>query len=152
MVNSKLKILLTFCLSIFIFHNNARCQIHDDLIFIKSNLIDNKDKIINKNKTNSDHLFLNEVGEVKFLMFNLIYFYQNFISSQDEPSCMFEPSCSQFNNQAIKKYGLIGILMGSDRVQRCNGFGHKYYKNTNNSLKIYDPVKKYHYGKEQKEI
>jgi len=151
-VNLKLKIkyFLTFCILMFIFYNNVRCQIHDDLTYLKSKLIDNKDVIITKNKNDSDHLFLNEVREVKFLILNSVSLYQNFISSQDEPSCMFEPSCSQFTNQAIKKYGLIGILMGSDRIQRCNGLGYKYYENTSTSERIYDPLDKYYYREKTK--
>lgn len=59
---------------------------------------------------------------------NVISFYQVFISSQDVPLCIFEPSCSRYGQQALRTHGFVkGILLTSDRFQRCNGFGQKHY-------------------------
>ena len=49
--------------------------------------------------------------------------YQRFVSPLLPPSCRFTPSCSQYALVAIEKHGLlIGMLMGSMRVLRCNPF------------------------------
>jgi hypothetical protein len=67
-------------------------------------------------------------NELKIAMMGLIRVYQWCISSQDMKVCNFTPSCSRFGMAAIKKYGVFqGILMTSDRLQRCNGVGRKYY-------------------------
>ncbi len=57
-----------------------------------------------------------------------IHLYQACISSQDKPSCQFQLSCSHYSEQAIKKFGLLrGILMSSDRLQRCHPKSKEYY-------------------------
>lgn len=36
-------------------------------------------------------------------------------------SCRFEPTCSQYAEQAIQRYGLLkGSLMGAKRIARCH--------------------------------
>lgn len=71
---------------------------------------------------------LNETSEVKLVFTGIIRLYQIFISSQDVPSCNFTLTCSRFTTKAIQEYGIIhGILMGSDRLQRCFGLSRKYY-------------------------
>ncbi|MBN2357699.1 membrane protein insertion efficiency factor YidD [candidate division KSB1 bacterium] len=76
----------------------------------------------------------------------MIRFYQLFISSQqnNQSVCIFTPSCSRFGLRAIKKYGLLqGILMTSDRLQRCHGFAGKYYQRPNQNGKYPDPIERY---------
>jgi uncharacterized protein len=76
---------------------------------------------------NSDSTF-KESSEIKLAFTGLIRFYQLFVSSQSVPTCNFTLSCSRFGTKAIQKYGpFCGILMTSDRLQRCNGFGKTYY-------------------------
>ena len=71
-------------------------------------------------------------------------FYQLFISTQDEPVCNFTPSCSQFGIDSLHKFGAIrGILLASDRLQRCNGMSVPYYKIDYKSGKFIDPVQVY---------
>jgi putative component of membrane protein insertase Oxa1/YidC/SpoIIIJ protein YidD len=71
---------------------------------------------------------------------SLLRFYQVFISTQDIPSCPFEPTDSQFARLAISQYGFVlGIIMASDRYQRCNGFGFWYYRRTAGG-RLIDPV------------
>ncbi|HOY85293.1 MAG: membrane protein insertion efficiency factor YidD [Candidatus Cloacimonetes bacterium] len=82
--------------------------------------------------------------QLKLLVNGALTLYQTFISSQNEPACMFEPSCSAFTREAFSRYGILGILMGADRVLRCNGLGYEYYDPAD--IKdgiIRDPVDKY---------
>lgn len=73
-----------------------------------------------------------------------IKLYQMFISSQDLPVCRFTPSCSDFGLQAIRRYGVPrGILMTSDRLQRCHGFTHGHYPLDEVSGRSRDPVETY---------
>ena len=84
------------------------------------------------------------LSESKLVAIGLIKFYQKFISSQDIPACNFIPSCSEFACQSIQKCGLLkGILLTSDRLQRCNGLSTQYYKIDQKSGKFIDPVENY---------
>jgi putative membrane protein insertion efficiency factor len=87
--------------------------------------------------------FLRAPG-VKLLFIGVIRFYQMFISTQDEPVCNFIPSCSQFGVEAIEQLGIIrGILLTSDRLQRCNGMSTSRYQTDYSSGKFIDPVRIY---------
>jgi putative component of membrane protein insertase Oxa1/YidC/SpoIIIJ protein YidD len=71
---------------------------------------------------------LKETSELKLAFTGIIRLYQILISSQDVPSCIFNLTCSRFMTKAIQDYGLIhGLLMGSDRLQRCFSLSGKYY-------------------------
>lgn len=60
---------------------------------------------------------------------NLIDIYQQFISTQDKPSCVFQPSCSHYAKNALRKYGVLsGLLLTSDRFERCHRFGKEEYE------------------------
>lgn len=84
--------------------------------------------------------------QVRLIFYGALAFYQTFISSQNEPSCMFSPSCSEFTKQAFTKYGILGIVMGADRVLRCNGIGYEYYDPADlREGLILDPVEKYRF-------
>ncbi len=87
--------------------------------------------------------YQNETSEIKLFFLGIIRGYQLLLSTQDKPSCNFTPSCSKFGVQAIKRYGVgQGILMTSDRLQRCNGYRKPYPIDKGTGLAI-DPVKKY---------
>ena len=64
--------------------------------------------------------------------------YQNFISSQDKPSCIFSTSCSKFSSMALNNVGFFrGILLTTDRLSRCNGLSmHLYPINPENQRSI----------------
>jgi putative membrane protein insertion efficiency factor len=52
-----------------------------------------------------------------------ICFYQKIISPFLPPVCRFYPSCSQYQIEALSKYGLIkGILLGTRRILKCHPF------------------------------
>jgi len=89
-----------------------------------------------------------EIKEIKLITMGFIWLYQLFISTQDLPVCNFTFSCSHFGMAAIKKYGILhGTLMTSDRLQRCNGFGRKYYPlDSQTGLAIDYPIEKYFLG------
>ncbi|MFO8102260.1 MAG: membrane protein insertion efficiency factor YidD [Dehalococcoidia bacterium] len=51
----------------------------------------------------------------------LIRFYQGAISPLTPPSCRYQPTCSQYGYEAIKKHGVIkGGWMTAWRILRCH--------------------------------
>lgn len=92
---------------------------------------------------------LREVSEIKLVCTGLIRLYQLFISSQDLSVCNFTQSCSRFGMEAIQKHGIfLGALITSDRLQRCNGVGRKYYPMDWRTGRAIDyPVEVYYLGK-----
>ena len=89
-------------------------------------------------------LSFHETSEIKLFSIGLIRLYQLFISSQDMPVCNFVPSCSQFGMEAIRKYGFLrGVLLTSDRFQRCHGLSSQYYILDEQTGKLVDSVENY---------
>lgn len=119
-------------------------QVDDDLAFI---LINNP--IGTKTEKESLNFSFSEVSEFKLAIMGFIRLYQLFISSQDKSVCNFNFSCSRFGISAVQKYGVLrGLLMASDRLQRCNGFGKKYYLiDSNTGLAIDYPIDSYYLAK-----
>lgn len=70
-------------------------------------------------------------------------FYKTFISSQDKPSCVFTPSCSEYSVEAFKEKGAVGgWLRTFDRLSRCHSFvDHSNYIFDVKKNRFYDPVK-----------
>ena len=69
---------------------------------------------------------------MKKLLLGLIRFYRRCISPYTPPSCRFTPTCSQYAQEAIMKYGAIkGGYLALRRFLRC----HPFYKGD-----TYDPV------------
>ena len=67
-----------------------------------------------------------------------IRLHREVITHQDGAVCSFQPSCSRYGLAAIRRYGLKGLLMASDRLLRCHGGSHRYYPVFEGSA--YDPV------------
>jgi putative membrane protein insertion efficiency factor len=85
--------------------------------------------------------FATETNEVKLFFLSTLKFYQLVISSQDQPSCMFTPTCSEYARMAIEKYGLIaGTIMAADRLLRCNGSGRRLYPVDKQTGRLSDPL------------
>ena len=85
-----------------------------------------------------------EPSELKLVMTGLIRLYQKFISSQDNPTCNFHPSCSRFGMACIQEYGIArGLLLTADRLLRCNGSQSQRYRRDSLSGKYLDPVSDY---------
>ncbi|MFZ9885861.1 MAG: membrane protein insertion efficiency factor YidD [Myxococcota bacterium] len=43
-------------------------------------------------------------------------FYSGFLTKVDGPRCQHYPTCSRFANQAVARHGLVGVLLGLERV------------------------------------
>ncbi len=56
----------------------------------------------------------------------LIRVYQFFLSDIQPDVCNFAHplTCSRYGRKAVEEYGFWGILMASDRLQRCNPLSH----------------------------
>ena len=67
-----------------------------------------------------------------------IRLHREVITHQDGAVCSFQPSCSRYGLAAIRRYGLKGLLMSSDRLLRCHSGSHNYYPVFEGSA--YDPV------------
>uniref|UniRef100_A0A7C4AKC1 Putative membrane protein insertion efficiency factor n=1 Tax=Thermodesulfovibrio aggregans TaxID=86166 RepID=A0A7C4AKC1_9BACT len=52
----------------------------------------------------------------------LIRIYRRFISPLMPPQCRFTPTCSEYAEQAIRKYGIKGIFLTTKRVLKCHPF------------------------------
>lgn len=99
-------------------------QVRDDLIFIIQN-----NPIDLENKIDTLKISFKLDSEFKLLAVGFINLYKKFISPQDMECCNFTLSCSSFGVYSIKKYGILfGMLMASDRLQRCNSLARKYYR------------------------
>ena len=62
------------------------------------------------------------------VMVFVIRVYQRAISPFLPRSCRYEPTCSQYFIEALRKRGvLMGTLLGSWRILRCNPFGRYGY-------------------------
>jgi putative membrane protein insertion efficiency factor len=60
---------------------------------------------------------------MKFLIKNLILFYQRFFSPIFGKKCRFYPSCSEYTILAVEKYGVLkGIWKSIFRILRCHPF------------------------------
>ncbi len=85
----------------------------------------------------------NAVGELDIVFSTSFLMYKSLISSQDKPSCIFTPSCSEFAVEAFQKQGLLtGYFKTFDRLSRCHGFAnHNHYHFDAEKKLFYDPVK-----------
>jgi len=60
---------------------------------------------------------------MKRILLALIAFYRRNISPNTPPACRFTPTCSQYAQEAITKYGALkGGWLALRRLLRCNPF------------------------------
>ncbi len=82
-------------------------------------------------------------NELEFIMASGFDIYKAFFSSQDNPSCVFYPSCSEYSVQAFREKGaLFGTFYTFDRLSRCHHFvkpGEYYFDPS--KQRFYDPVR-----------
>ena len=56
-----------------------------------------------------------------WVLIAMVRAYQLFLSPLLPPRCRFQPSCSQYMIEAVRKKGpIIGLLKGLWRLARCN--------------------------------
>ena len=61
-------------------------------------------------------------------MVGLVRCYQLLISPWLGPSCRFQPTCSEYFIQAVRKYGAVrGAFRGLRRIGRCHPWGGSGY-------------------------
>ena len=64
--------------------------------------------------------------KLKALSIKLINFYKKYISPFGRARCVFYPTCSEYTQQAVEKYGIFkGFRLGFLRILRC----HPWQKN-----------------------
>jgi putative membrane protein insertion efficiency factor len=62
------------------------------------------------------------------LAMGLIKLYQNTVSRILPHVCRFQPTCSRYALEAIKRYGLVrGSWLAAKRIIRCNPFSEGGY-------------------------
>jgi uncharacterized protein len=62
---------------------------------------------------------------VKRLLLGLIAVYQRWISPMTGRRCRYEPTCSAYAAQAVRRFGVVrGALLAAWRLLRCNPFSH----------------------------
>jgi len=99
-----------------------------------------------KNETPPAKTGRRQISEAKIALYGAIFVYQTVLSSQDMSTCNFTPSCSRFSRAALEHSGLIrGVLLTSDRLQRCNGLPGKglHYRFLPAVGKFSDPISRY---------
>lgn len=65
---------------------------------------------------------------LSWLMLALIAFYRSCISPLLPPACRYTPTCSQYAQEAIRKYGPFrGGWLALKRILRCHPFGGSGY-------------------------
>jgi len=82
-------------------------------------------------------------NELEFVLATGFNTYKLFFSSQDNPSCVFHPSCSSYSVQAMQQNGMfVGTLQTFDRLSRCHRFiKTNQYIYDPSKQRFYDPVK-----------
>ena len=57
-----------------------------------------------------------------------IRFYMRFVSPALPRRCKYEPTCSLYAVQAIRRFGILrGLVLAGWRLLRCNPFSHGGY-------------------------
>lgn len=58
----------------------------------------------------------------------LLHFYKRWISPMLPSACRFEPTCSEYMIEAVRKYGTArGVWLGLKRLGRCQPFSQGGY-------------------------
>ena len=62
------------------------------------------------------------------VLLSLIGFYRRVISPHTPPSCRFQPTCSEYAEEAVRRYGARkGGWLALRRLLRCHPFGGSGY-------------------------
>jgi putative membrane protein insertion efficiency factor len=62
---------------------------------------------------------------VKRLLLTLIAAYQRWISPSRPRRCRYEPTCSTYAAESVRRFGTVrGLALAAWRLLRCNPFSH----------------------------
>lgn len=62
------------------------------------------------------------------LLIALVRFYQGAISPMFPAACRYQPTCSQYAVEALKKHGALkGSWLAAKRIARCHPWGGSGY-------------------------
>jgi hypothetical protein len=62
---------------------------------------------------------------VKRILLGLIAAYQRWISPSMPRRCRYEPTCSAYAAESVRRFGALrGLLLATWRLLRCNPFSH----------------------------
>ncbi|MBK6833260.1 MAG: membrane protein insertion efficiency factor YidD [Bacteroidetes bacterium] len=65
---------------------------------------------------------------MKYLFIALVKFYQSAISPHTPAACRFQPTCSQYSIEALKKHGALkGGWLSLKRIFKCHPWGPHGY-------------------------
>ncbi|HER09070.1 MAG TPA: membrane protein insertion efficiency factor YidD [Bacteroides sp.] len=81
-------------------------------------------------------------NDISVIASTAFLFYKAFISSQDNPSCVFTPSCSEYAVEAFRKHGfVVGWVKTFDRLSRCHGLVNpQHYPFDFEKKRYHDPL------------
>jgi putative component of membrane protein insertase Oxa1/YidC/SpoIIIJ protein YidD len=114
------KIFLLFCVSVSSVSASVAQTVSDNTLLKEASFEkkEYKERVVvygfseNKKKT---------INPLYHILSLPMYVYQSQISPQLSTRCAYNPSCSAYSKDLIKRYGFIkGIFCSSDRLMRCN--------------------------------
>lgn len=79
--------------------------------------------------------------------------YQNVITRFDGPRCQHLPTCSRFASQAVARHGVLGIVMGLDRLiqpSRSSALRQLPEVEAFGSVRTFDPVENYEFWRPER--
>ncbi len=84
--------------------------------------MERSDKAPYKDKTVNVRPILRQLSIFPFVF--LIQIYKWFISPILPPSCRYQPTCSTYAKEALKKHGLLkGLILSMKRILNCHPWG-----------------------------
>lgn len=61
------------------------------------------------------------ITQTKSILLLLVFLYQKCAPKLIRSACLFQPSCSEYMSQCLRKYGVIkGFGKGLNRIRRCH--------------------------------
>lgn len=85
--------------------------------------------LANAGEVPADSLLNRDLGFLQRAILRPIVRWQEFSYATPAYHCQFEPSCSHFMALAVAEKGVLpGIIMGTDRILRCNPAASDYHQ------------------------
>ena len=68
------------------------------------------------------------MSRLRWLVLGLIEAYRRAVSPLLPARCKYEPSCSTYASQAVRRFGILrGLILAGWRILRCNPWSHGGY-------------------------